>query len=409
MRKRSSLSVIGITAIAALLLAGCSSGGNSDAGESPSTEQPAGDPIVIASIGDLTGAGSISAVITQITDGEKAAVDYINNDLGGVDGRPIELLVCDSKTDPAATVSCAQQTIEEGVIAKGGLSVLWGENGIPLFETAGISSMNAPVSIQDSTNADISFPLGGGSAIEFPVMLEFWHDEFGLDKAVILADDNSSGRVQVEILEEKAAALGAELVPVYLPVGAADPTPYVAKAVQEDPDVIVTAASGAAAVAVYRALGQQGFPADKVMNQGAAVDDESFFSKMDPELIDGAYFTYVWASYDDTDDPEVATYREAMSKYGPNDGQAGFYQWGFSNIMTIYNIAMEMGAENLNADSLREFFLEVEGVDAFMGGPLSRANAPEVAPAAIQSGSRVMQFKDGKLTEVSDYIFPFAK
>lgn len=368
-----------------------------------------GEPIVIAEISDTSGAGSISAVIAQFTEAEKAAVEYVNTELGGIGGRPIELFVCDSKVDPAATSSCAQQAIDKGAVAKVGLSVLWGENGIPLFEKAGIPSMNAPVSAQDSTNAKISFPLGGGAGTEWPAQISYWAKNFGMKKAVILADDNSTGRVQIENQEAIAESLGVEIVPVFLPVGAADPTPYVAKAVQEDPDVIFTAASGAAAVAVYRALNQQGYPADKIVNQGAAVDEETFFSKVPAELIEGSYYTYEFDSYDDLSNPDVKQYREAMKKYGPNEGKSEFYQWGFSDVMTIAKIADKVGTKDFDADALRQFLLTVEDFKAFMGGNLSRKDAPESAPASIQSGIRIMQYKNGKVAQITDgYYYPFA-
>lgn len=398
----------GLGVLTLLALGGSLTACGSDAAESAATAGLKGKPIVIADISDTTGAGSISAVIKQFPDAAQAAVDWVNNN-GGVDGRPLELFACDSKTDPAATASCAQQAIDKGAVAKIGLSVLWGDNGIPLFKRAGVPSMNAPVTAQDSTEADISFPLGGGAGTEWPGQIRYWAENMGMKKAVILADDNTTGRVQIEQQEAVAEEVGVELVPVFLPVGAADPTPYVAKAVQEEPDAIFTAASGAAAVAVYRALSQQGFPADKVVNQGAAVDEQSFFSKVPADLIDGAYFTYEFVNYDDTSDPDVKIYREAMKEYGPNEGKAEFYQWGFSNVMTIKKVAEKVGAEDFDAKALKDFLTNVEDFDAFMGGPLSRKSAPETIPATIQPEIQIVQYKDGKLQAVSDGFYnPFS-
>lgn len=408
MKSKKMARLLSTSAALSTLVTMAACGTQSDAEKAAS--KLTGEPIVIASISDTSGAGSISAVIAQFTEAEKAAVDYVNADLGGVGGRPLELFVCDSKVDPAATASCAQQAIDKGAVAKVGLSVLWGDNGLPLFEKAGIPSLNAPVSPQDSTADEISFPLGGGAGTEWPGQIKYWAENFGLKKAVILADDNSTGRVQIENQKAVAKELGVEIVPVFLPVGAADPTPFVAKAVEEDPDAIFTAASGAAAVAVYRALNQQGYPADQIVNQGAAVDEETFFSKVPEEIIDGAYFTYEFDSYDDLDNEDVKDYRNAMKKYGPNEGKSEFYQWGFSNIMTITQIADQTGAKDFDAQALRDFLLKVEDFDAFMGGALSRSNAPESVPATIQSGIRIMQYKDGEVVQVTDgYYYPFSK
>jgi branched-chain amino acid transport system substrate-binding protein len=395
---------------------GC--GGSDEGGDSteaaastastPAVAKPTGKPIVLADISDTTGAGSISAVIAQFPAGAEAAVKYLNEEQGGIGGRPVELFTCDSKTDPAATSSCATAAVQKKSVAKIGLSVLWGDNGIPIAKRAGLPSMNAPVSAQDSTAGDISFPLGGGSGSEWPGQIKYWAENMGMKKAVLLADDNSTGRVQVANQQKTAKEVGVELIPVYLKVGAADPTPTIAKAVSQKPDVIFTAASGAAAVAVYRALQQQGFPADKVVNQGAAVDEESFFSKVPANLVDGSYYTYEFDSFDDMSNPEIKIYRDAMKKYGPNDGRAEFYQWGFSNVMTIAQIAEKEGVEDFDAKTLKDFLTTVEDTKAFMGGQLSRKSAPKDQAALIQPTFRIMQYKDGKLNNISDgYINPF--
>lgn len=407
-------------ALAATLVvtAGVTGCGGSDDGETtseaaasssaPAVAKPTGKPIVLADVSDTTGAGSISAVIAQFPAGAEAAVKYLNEKKGGIGGRPVELFKCDSKTDPAATSSCANAAVQEKAVAKIGLSVLWGDNGIPIAKRAGLPSMNAPVSAQDSIAGDISFPLGGGSGSEWPGQIKYWAENMGMKKAVLLADDNSTGRVQVANQQKTAKEVGVELIPVYLKVGAADPTPTIAKAVSQKPDVIFTAASGAAAVAVYRALQQQGFPADKVVNQGAAVDEESFFSKVPANLVDGSYYTYEFDSFDDTSNPEVKIYRDAMKEYGPNDGRAEFYQWGFSNVMTIAQIAEKVGVEDFDAKALKDFLTTVEDTKAFMGGQLSRKSAPKDQAALIQPTFRIMQYKGGKLNNVSDgYINPF--
>ena len=80
---------------------------------------------------------------------------------------------------------------------------------------------------------------------------------------------------------------GFKLDVVRLKIGA-DPTPSVARVVGLKPDVVFTAAAGSAAVAVYRAFQQQGFPADKIVNTGATVDEETFFSKVDQAAVEGS-------------------------------------------------------------------------------------------------------------------------
>jgi len=199
--------------------------------------------------------------------------------------------------------------------------------------------------------------------------------------------------------EGKGAGIG-----VRLPIGA-DPTPSVAKVLGYKPDVVFTAAAGSAAVSVYRAFQQQGFSPSKIVNTGATVDQETFFNKVDQSAVDGSYYSYEFETYDDTSNADVKTYRDAMKKYSPVDGKSEFYQWGFADIMTIYNIAKKVGGAEFSQKSYLDFMKNVEGENVFMGGALSKKSAPPAAPQIVQPTIRIVQYKGGKVVPVSDGFF----
>ena len=99
------------TALAALVA--CSSDGDMGSGPSPSgtakvqasgKATPKGDPIRLEFIGPLSGPSQAS----QIPAAAKAAAQAIN-DAGGVKGRPIEIVTCDTKNSTAGETSCAQK------------------------------------------------------------------------------------------------------------------------------------------------------------------------------------------------------------------------------------------------------------------------------------------------------------
>lgn len=398
---------IGVAVAAlAILATGCGGSDNksSTAGSSTTANKtPTGKPIVLYDITDTSGAGSISAVLQQFPVAEQAAVDYINRSLGGLDGRPFKLVKCDSKADPAVTTACANAAVQDGAVAKIGLSVLW-DNGNKVFAKAGIVSNNAPVTASDSVSPT-SFPFGGGAASEWPGQVKYWATKMGAKHGVTLADDNAQGGVNVALMKAMARTLpGFKLDVVRLPIGA-DPTPAVAKVLSYKPDVVFTAAAGSAAVAVYRAFQQQGFSPEKIVNTGAAVDDENFFSKIDQAAIDGSYYSYEFETFDDMTNPDVKIYRAAMKQFAPVEGKSEFYQWGFANVMTIYNIAKKIGGAKFDQKSYLDFMKTVEGQPVFMGGVMSRKSAPKDAPQIVQPTIRIVQFKGGKLLPVSKGFF----
>ena len=197
---------------------------------------------------------------------------------------------------------------------------------------------------------------------------------------------------------------GFKLDVVRLPIGA-DPTPSVAKVLGYKPDVVFTAAAGSAAVSVYRAFQQQGFSPSKIVNTGATVDQETFFNKVDQSAVDGSYYSYEFETYDDTSNADVKTYRDAMKKYSPVDGKSEFYQWGFADVMTIYNIGKKIGGAKLDEKSYLDYFKNIEGENVFMGGALSKKSAPPAAPQIVQPTIRIVQYKGGKVVPVSDGFF----
>jgi ABC-type branched-subunit amino acid transport system substrate-binding protein len=227
----------------------------------------------------------------------------------------------------------------------------------------------------------------------------------GAKHGVTLADDNAQGQVNVDLMKAQAAKIpGFKLDVVRLKVGA-DPTPSVARVVGLKPDVVFTAAAGSAAVAVYRAFQQQGFSPEKIVNTGATVDEESFFSKIDKAAIEGSYYSYEFETYDDTSNPDVKVYRDAMKKYSDVEGKSEFYQWGFADVMTIYNIAKKIGADKLTQKSYLDYYDNIEGDKVFMGGELSKKSAAKASPQIIQPTIRIVQYKGGKVNPVSDGFF----
>lgn len=402
------------TAVALALtlgVAACGSG-SSDGGDASSNAKagsvplPDGDPIVFYDITDATGLGAVSAAISQFTVGEKAAQDYLNAN-GGVDGRPVVIKTCDSKADPAATTACAQKAIQEKAVAKLGLSVAWGENGFPVLKKAGIPSLNPPVNPQDMQDGEGSFVTAGSS--EYEAQVQYAGEVMKAKSLVVFTDENPSGQDQVNRVKAAIDNYGYDISvkAVYLPAGTADPTPFVAKAVQDKPDAIMTNQSGAQAVSAYTAFSQQGYPADQILNQGGAADYDSFFDKVDGKIADGTLFSFAFENPDNTDNADVKLYREAMTKYAGVEGKSEFYSWGFANVMTLANIAKEVGVDKFDAASLKEFLLNVKDFPMFLAQPLDRKYATEDAPAMIRPQIQVLQFKDGKLDTVKPWFNPY--
>ncbi|OWY61267.1 hypothetical protein B7486_64685, partial [cyanobacterium TDX16] len=85
---------------------------------------PDGEPIVVGMINqENTAAGSFPEVRLAV----EAGVEFINGELGGIDGRPIELVTCVTDFSVESSQACAQQMVSDGAVAVlGGIDVFSG-------------------------------------------------------------------------------------------------------------------------------------------------------------------------------------------------------------------------------------------------------------------------------------------
>jgi branched-chain amino acid transport system substrate-binding protein len=105
----------------ALVIAGCSSsgsgdtssgGGSSGAGRITSaattgSDVATGTPVTLGAMTQSIG----SAGLPDPKDGLDAAVWYVNNELGGIDGHPVKIDLCQDDLQPATAVACGNQFV----------------------------------------------------------------------------------------------------------------------------------------------------------------------------------------------------------------------------------------------------------------------------------------------------------
>jgi len=160
---------LALCAALALLVAACG-GSSSSTGSSSSSSteeassgsestggaEPTGKPIKIltdSAVNSPLGSwpGAVAAA--------KTAAIAVNEE-GGIQGRPLEVIWCDSKLEPNASAACARKAVSEGAIAMTGVD----SNGVavwPILEKAGLPASKIP-SQPNEGQVPINFPLTGG-------------------------------------------------------------------------------------------------------------------------------------------------------------------------------------------------------------------------------------------------------
>ena len=74
--------------------------------EEPAAEEPTGDPIKLMTVTTLNANGP---TYENIKIAAEIAADHINSN-GGINGRPLEVIVCDEQFDPAIAATCTRRS-----------------------------------------------------------------------------------------------------------------------------------------------------------------------------------------------------------------------------------------------------------------------------------------------------------
>ncbi len=141
-------------AVIGLVAAGCSSSGSASSASSSSSSAAAsgtpaaasssvfgtpkkatGSPYVFGMINDETGA----VTFPEARQGSIAAVDYINNYLGGINGHPIQIDSCIGDGTPATAARCANQLVADHPLAILGAADVGGPASIPIYAHANLA------------------------------------------------------------------------------------------------------------------------------------------------------------------------------------------------------------------------------------------------------------------------------
>jgi branched-chain amino acid transport system substrate-binding protein len=234
--KRYLVAVAGVTA-AALLLAACGSSSPSSTKSSSAATSALGVPdkatgpaVKVGIIIDGTSSGAIgSAALVQ--QGAQMAVAYANAYKGGLNGHAINLVVCQNQETPAGGQACANQMVQDKVVAVVLPFTGQGATEVPTITKAGIPY----ITLSGASNQELATPgaydLTGG----YPATLGAYAlsaKAHGYSKFAMLVSNVPSAISGAELLGGlvfKNAGVGFKVIPVN--PGTADVTPQLEAAV----------------------------------------------------------------------------------------------------------------------------------------------------------------------------------
>jgi len=399
-RRPRSLLAIALLAIAALLVASCGGddedettgatsapddGGEDNGGDGG--EEASGESIPIGFINQDAGA---VGTFPEMRLGMEAAVDYINKELGGVDGHPVELVNCSTEGTPESTQKCAQQMVSEDPLYVATGIDFFGATGYPVMTGAGLVVWGSlPLSTQESAMDNV-FWVNAGNASTTTAEAVYINEQLpDVEHVTIITNANAASQASVPFVQKPLEAFGIEVSVVSVPDEQTDYLGPYTQALENDPDAFIVNTSPPGCISFAQVAERQG-------NELPIVSQLTCYNRTMREQIGAALEGWhigllTHNPEGDTEDAEL--FREVINGFEGDDADmTGFVPVSFQNMMTMYNNVLKpLGYDGLvnedgsfNRDALIEELNEPGQL--FLGGEYQCGEPPFPSACDYRSG-----------------------
>jgi branched-chain amino acid transport system substrate-binding protein len=401
--------------------------------EGDAMAEPEGEPL---KIGVQNLEGDPNGSFPEYSLGVQAAADYINAELGGLGGRPIEIELCKSIVSPDDSQRCANELSASGVEVALSTINFFG-NHFAIYQGSNIPVIvGTPITLADFTSEDVySIGAGGGCLGVHTGLIQIATGEIEelegitVNKVGVPWADTPPGVVCYNDLEAKPLDVIAGVTPgdsaragekpdltyIGVPIAPATPdvTPQATEVLGFEPDVIVFSAQGADCWNFVDALGRLGWTPDQIplVLSGACLDFDAMAAAGD--LANGIYLTStengILTPLDGLEGQHLdnaSTYQTKAPEYGmPEDLVfTGFGGQGFSAMMNIWETANTIDGD-VTGEAISAAFAATDGSDpAFGGSPLDCSGAPAPYTAVCSAPISLVQWDGTQLVQVIEQL-----
>lgn len=268
------------------------------------TGEATGEPIKLMTVTTINANGP---TYENIAITANLAADYINSN-GGINGRPIEVEVCDEQFDAAVAATCARQAVESGAVSVVGSFTYFAEAIVPVIAESDITWFGACCPISPSELSDPhSFNIGNQPMYAVGEVKAAVEDGCENINAVIAEGADAIFRTPMENAMSAYGRTFGEVITT--PTIAQEYSAEVARATS-NADCIVVVMSETPFLTWNTALQQADTTVQQYGNQGNlnAISAEGAEEVTDGNIISGMYPDISTAPWDD--------YRAALDENG---------------------------------------------------------------------------------------------
>jgi branched-chain amino acid transport system substrate-binding protein len=296
----------------------------------------------------------------------EAAVDYVNDNLGGVKGRPLKLIHCESLGTPDSVINCANQAVDDkpDVVIKG-VDVAGG-SAVPIVTGAGLAYVTLNAGSPDEVDHNLAFSLTSGFAAQFAPVAAYAKTKGYKSLGVIYTNVQPLSTPLNGPFASLLAKDGISYVPEPVDITAADVTSQYNALVAKHVGAILVVTTLAQCTATLQARSSLSDSTPLFMS--SSCDVPSALSAASSSATNGAIFAFQDTSAVPSD-TDTKTYLQAMKTYEPSSNVGSFAPSGFESIIDFYRAMMTASdPATLDAASVAATLKSAKNVPLFMGG-----------------------------------------
>lgn len=386
---------IGVLLAAALmssLLAGCGTSASSSSSDGASAAETSNE-VHLAVASPVTGDSAEYGIHFNV--GAEMAVEKINAE-GGINGRTVVLESYDSKNDAkeAAEVARLIGQNEQILATIGDFSSTCCMATAPIYEENKLVQVSPSAGLIDFPRVgSYNFATTGVQEDDGPFLINrVIHEELGAASYAMVYTNNDYGLNMLKYMNEEAESLGITVTDTEaVAAGEKDYTAIVSKMRQTEPEVVVIVANYNEVANCVKQIRQVGWDVPIVIS-GSALTDQ--LVELLGDDVNGIYSNIAFVPSDDDEATKdfTAEFTERASM-PPSFHSVSTYD----TVMLVCEAARTCG-DNLTRDTLRDALEAYEGFEGLMG-PIEFTEE-----GAVHRGYKVVQYQDGVLTSVSDYM-----
>lgn len=391
---------LAVVLTAALVVGACGDDDDDDAGADPSAGAPAltGPPIELG-LSNTENSPAGNYVDSRL--GAEAAVRYVNEELGGVNGRPLELEACTTAGTPESSINCANKFVQSNKLLVSPGIDLGAPAAIPIYAQAGMPYVGGLFTSAEEYASPVSYSFIGAAAGAIAGLAAYAGQELQAKKVVVMAPDIPQLPPAIDnFVKPVLAKLGTtDITTIPEAATAPDFTPAVTRANRDNPDVIIMLFSGPTCVKVMQAVAQANVPREKVLYAGECANKAQI--EAGGGGGEGATFQSALVNLD-SDAPNAQVFREKLEKYSEDTAPGVTTATGFDSIMNIYSVLKKIPGE-ITRESLVTALKSTNSEPAFLshGFTCDGKQFPNL-PGLCDTHFRFYKYENGEFSETNN-------